>query len=724
MDSPFETPFTILEDEPEGRHTRALRPYVEKLINIDQEKPVHANSNNTFDILKHYINEEKLEYWVSDEEIGDHDTEVSEDLTLSKKRKISKTRKAKKKQKKSKKSHKLTHETQVVQDPELAENYHFNSREVSHIRQQMCLSLQARAKCKDQRKLPVESKTKDLKIAAISLSGLEPRLKPIYFKKKDNFNQISFIRFQSRLIDTLFYICLFKRKFKLCFKLFRIIMNTFGSDVYQMWTLGVHLLTELNITEFETNFEIEWKREFKSEVPRLSKRILKNLSFLQNPLLVPMLVCEDLDETIMTKLKETVSKKTQMQNHIIKFIRLLMRTSRNQLPISGGFPEQNFVPNGILIHEDGNNDVDDPQKEIDDNRPTKKERRSSNDNSVDEDSNEFCEKPIIIQNAEFNPFAETRQPNQHTYLKSLRRHSTPLHRLGSRTRTPTYTLTLLWILVRTGRIDTLQRIIEPLLLVVPTSNDARVALSEIMAKFMDVGSQIQVLSSGPQENWEVCDALERKMSDLNDSWARWKDRYTSKRKLMRNVRQYVQYDEVDKSLINLTETVRKTIDFNKQEIKKQESDLESTDESDIPDYEETNELDGNLDNEEEAEGEFVEWEDDMETQQELERLMGYAEMVAKDDDEDNSQKESDEERENKVKIEREEEEFEEWVIDDEEDEETQKELDRLMGYAEEVADDSRSDDDLIISEAEKFELENDQAENFQDAVEYQDSDSD
>lgn len=772
MDSPFETPFSILEDEPEGKYTRVLRPYLEKLIELDAEKPIHANKNNTFDTLKHRINEEKLEYWVSDDDEKDKDRDSDVD-NASKYDSTSKSKyKKKEKRKKGKKGKKgikplyepkLSHETQIIQDAELAAKYTFNSQEVVHLRQQMYLSLQARAKSKDQRKLPSEISKKDLKAASITLLGMEPRLKPIYFNKSIDCNKMSFIRYQSRIIDTLFYICLFQQKWKLCFKLFKIIISTFGSDIFQMWTLGVYLLTQLNVSEFETNFEVEWSRVSNEPAPKLSTRSLKNLSFLQNSTLVPMLLEEDIDEFTITVIKRTVATKRQMQGQIIKFIKLLMRTSRNQYPISGGFPEQSYVPNGIL---EDDNDVN-IETEVEDNKSaadiennssidtlnSERKKRSrteakicgsdedfvtgdDDDNNNEEEEPQVASKTIIIHNSEFNPHAETHRPHQQTYLRHLRRHTTPLHRLGSRTRTPTYTLTLLWFLVRSGRIDNFQRIVEPLLLVVPTSTGARVALSEIMAKAMDVGSNIQELNTKEQGDWEACASLEKKMIDLNDSWIRWKDQYTSGKKRMRGVRQYVEYTNVDDFLIKFNEMVEKAIKINKQEIKNCDTNNESESSSDGENdygnataYVATSNKDSASEgrdagvdagqNHVEDDEEFVEFEDDVETQREMERLMGYAEIAASDgsasesEDEQLTKKEKDDELQ-----------LEEWA-EDEDDEETQRELDRLMGYAEMVAENSGSDgEEFNISEAEKFDIDNNQMSGFEDAVDYQGQESD
>ncbi|KAG0686930.1 hypothetical protein C6P40_003134, partial [Pichia californica] len=68
METPFEIPYSIIEDGPDARHTRLLRPYIEKLIKRDIQQPVHSNPFNRFNITRDEIREETLEYWISDDD--------------------------------------------------------------------------------------------------------------------------------------------------------------------------------------------------------------------------------------------------------------------------------------------------------------------------------------------------------------------------------------------------------------------------------------------------------------------------------------------------------------------------------------------------------------------------------------------------------------------------------------------------------------------------------
>ena len=763
METPFECPHSALENAPPARHTRILRPYIETLIAHDTEKPIHSNPYNRFNIARDSIREETLEYWLSDNENNDDDNQSDSDLSSDSN--IRNKRRRRRKRRKLKNNGIIDHDSMVKVPNMDHSNYEFNSNEILHLRQQMFLSLWKRAKSRkiprnkktineneNEREsmmtLPSNVKSKDINTALIALSGFEKSIEKNHFinlnSNDDNDNdnitsKVSFIKYLSHAINNLFYISLYNQQWDNCYKLFSILLRTFDTDILQIWPLGVYILTQLNTEQFKENFINDWQTHYKHlPLPKISQKIYHDLSFLQNPNLVEPLINDtpiSHNEEIIHILKRSVVKKRSMQDTIFKLLKLLMRISRNQFPLIGAFPEQIYVPSGIINH-DLNGETDygtetqtQTETETDatsvrsskvpsSNNNTEKEQ--SDDDSVSSDSSydseEVYEKPLplinnnnnnivpqtssesesesdldsedesdtninlqerlsslIIKKSDFNPFEDTRQPFQHSYRTLLTNHSTPIHRHGTRTRTPTFTLSYLWLLVRTGRNGALQRAIEPLLLIVPTSIDARIALTEIMSKLLDVISEIQERKDDKYDEgfnkWENEENIKLKLNEIESSWNTWKDQFTSKKKKKRKgVRQYSNYEDVAKSIENLKKLVNECLKDDKNNNnhngesnrgyggRKRKDSLSDSDDSDDID---------------EGAVEADDDDDEEEIRKEMERLLSYSNVG---DEEKNVENPNNAE------------ELEEEEIDDEDDEEVQREMERLMGYSQAIDD--------------------------------------
>ena len=759
MDTPFEIPYCILEDAPENRHTRILRPYVEQLIHADVEHPVHSNPYNRFSVLRNEVQEETLEYWISDseneQETGDKgQNSGSESDTDSVSDQKPKKGRRKKKNNSDAKANAMKAQIRLAHDAQIssadsASNYEFNSREVQHIKQQMYLSLQQKSRST----LPPETETKDIKMALISLSGYECPPPSVYFNSsRPDCERVSFIKYLSRVIDTLFYISLYKGNWKQCYRLFSILVRTFDSDINQIWTLGVHMLCELNMSEFKKYFHVEWmKFNNKSAAPELSPKVLNDMAFLQNPALVPLLYKGGNDPDLIRILQRTVVQKRPMYDIILKFLRLLIRTSRNQHPLIGAYPEQTYVPGGILLpekklrqstsheepqreeearssnsrHQDRrrpnaspNENLDSTEKDAASNTGTENEKSdtdtdSDTDMGIDTDTASTIndphitisahKTPIVINNNDFDPRSDGHIPHQQIFRKSLKRHSTPLHKQGTRVRTPTFTLSYLWILVRSGRLNVVQRALEPLLLVVPTSTDARVELANLASRVLDLAGAAHEISLSDEYEWERISLVEGKLSEIEDCWQKWKDQFTSRSKKRRKgVRQFEGYNEVGVSLAKLKEWVNDCLMKNKGDQKsKFGSKLPKPDEScesaKSDGYITANE-DDKTDEPEEEVKEDVELDADAdeeeEIRKEMERLLGYSAMV---DEEESEVKKNELKKEEFGKA--------DFVVEDDDEEEVQREMERLMGYAEEHNngdDDDDDDNNNFKSENEQF----------------------
>lgn len=769
MDTPFEIPYCILEDAPENRHTRLLRPYVEKLIHEDVEHPVHSNPYNRFSVLRNEVQEETLEYWISDSENEKRSGEKgqnsgSESDTGSgleqKKRKGLRRGKTKANGKtKTMKAHiKLAHDAQISSAGS-ASHYEFNSREIQHIKQQMYLSLQQKSRST----LPPETETKDIKMALVALSGYECPPPSVYFNSsRPNCERVSFIKYLSRVIDTLFYISLYKGNWNQCYRLFSILLRTFDSDVNQIWTLGVHMLCQLNMSDFNKYFQVEWMKFDKtsSAAPQLSPKVLNEMAFLQNPALVPLLYKGENYPDLIRVLQRTVIQKRPMYDIILKFLRLLMRTSRNQHPLIGAYPEQTYVPGGILLpekkpHQNKSQEDTETEQEatstysqhqdrgrsnsspISANRANSPKPKDNQDESVDEDSENSSaiekenldtdsdaemgtdtdtasninpripisahKSPIVIKNTAFDPKNDGHVPHQQIFRKSLKRHSTPLHKQGTRVRTPTFTLSYLWILVRSGRLNVVQRALEPLLLVVPTSTDARVELANLASRVLDIAGAAHEISLSDEYEWEKISLVEGRLSEIEDCWQKWKDQFTSRSKKKRKgVRQFEGYNEVGNSLAKLKNWVNDCLSRNKGDQKsKFGSKKPKLDES----YESA-ESDGYITaNEDETVGEKPEddisedadADEEEEIRKEMERLLGYSAMVEEDESQVKKNDVKDEELGK-----------DDFAMDDDDDdeEEVQREMERLMGYAEEH--NNSLDDEDIENKDDNFNSENEQ----------------
>lgn len=796
MDNPFEIPYCILEDAPENRHTRLLRPYIEKLIQVDVEHPVHSNPYNRFSVLRDDVQEDTLEYWISDNE---EDKEIGADLhsnsdsnsdsdsaketdksSIKSKRKIRRKKTKSDAKAKNRKAHvRLGHDAQI-RNADSKLDYEFNSREVQHIRQQMYLSLQQKTRSS----MPPEIQTKDIKMALIALSGYEHPPPPVHFKPTHpNQEKVSFMKYLSRVIDTLFYISLYKGNWKQCYRLFSILVRTFDTDVHQIWTLGVHMLCQLNTAEFEKFFHVEWmKFNPKSTVPKLSSKLLHDMAFLQNPALVPLLYKNRDDPVLIRVLQSTVAQRRPMYDIILKFLRLLMRTSRNQHPLVGGYPEQTYVPGGILIPErksqygnteeetqsvpnqhgneqestsehegpsrqehvestnttavrrkkgKGNRRESTTESDPIDNTDTDTDTNTDTENNLDDSTIRISgsKEPIVIRNADFNPKTDGHIPHQQLFRKALKRHSTPLHKQGTRVRTPTFTLSYLWILVRTGRLSIVQRALEPLLLVVPTSIDARVELANLASRILDIAGEAHEISVSEEYAWEKISLVESKLSELDDCWEKWKEQFTCRRKKRRKgVRQFEGYSDVEASLNNLKKWVIGCLKKNKGDQKNFRK------KSNKPDFERPEESDESVDHdgyvtadEEDKESktsedgananaetrananEGEEEEEEEEIRKEMERLLGYSAMVDNDDDE------------NKDRFGEELEESEFGFEGEEDDEEVQREMARLMGYVEEPNNREFNEDE---DEDSNFKTENEQFFNEYNKWNNDDSESD
>lgn len=759
MDNPFEIPFNNIEDAPPSRRSRLLRPYIEKLIQTDSKNAIHSNSYNRFNAQRDTVKEETFEYWISDDNIADDSDLQSSDLeadeilgdhspsqysskpiTHSKKRKV---------------KPKITHDAQLIHTNTPPFSYEFNSKEICHIRQQMYLSLEQKSKTN----IPPEIRATDIRQALVSLSGYECPPQSVYFNNIDtlsvdslkgrNFEQVSFLKYLSRLLDTLFYISLYKENWNQCFKIFSILISTFDTDIYQLWPLGIHILCELNASEFEKCFHHECMKSDNvfTELPKLSHKILNELSFLRNPLLVPLICKEIKDKKLLLLLQRTVSQKRSTFDTIIKFLKLLMRTSRNQQPLVGAYPEQEYVPGGVLLDDTKEENIvnmDNQSAEIawssrrsetfslslaNDNHNeffgSESETNSSSsfsnessENEMDDDSkleSQEAEKekekskdignrtivkisnlPIIIKNDAFTLGSERRRPHQHIYMTALKQHSAPLHRLGSRVRTPSYTLSYLWMLVRTGSLNIVQRALEPLLLIIPTSTDARVELADLSSRILDIAGFVNEINQMSAYEWEKITLIESKMKEINETWKKWKDQYARRTKKKRKgVKQFEYYEKIEASLLDLNDWVASSIEaykMNRHKNKPQRTSVskdssttqksDSSDNSDNSDHFLTAEEDNsNIDHKTRTESDDSDTseggsekdvyetvrqddedidEDEEEVRKEMERLIGYS---TQGDAYDDSQMEMDEKD------------------DEEDDEEVQREMQRLLGYS-------------------------------------------
>lgn len=783
MDNPFEIPFNNIEDVPPSRRSRLLRPYIEKLIQTDTKNPVHSNSYNRFNAQRDTAKEETFEYWISDDNTDDDSASQSSDSEAEEtlgdppsSQHTSKPIHSKKRKFKAK----VTHDAQITSTDTLPWNYEFNSKEIRHIRQQMYLSLQQKSRTN----LPSEIRATDIKQALVSLSGYECPPPVVYFNnmhtvsienlKDSNIEQVSFLKYLSRLLDTLFYISLYKENWTQCFKIFSILISTFDTDIYQLWPLGIHILCELNVSEFEKCFHDECIKSDNvfTDIPKLSHKILNELSFLRNPSLVP-LICKDInDRQLIFLLQRTVSQKRPTFDIIIKFLKLLMRTSRNQQPLVGAYPEQEYVPGGILMDDkkeeinmdsqtvevaqssgrdelfsssSANDNYSDSENET--NSPPNSSNESS-ENEMDDDSKlepqnsekgkegleniangavrKMSNVPIIINNDEFTPGSETRRPHQHRYITALKHHSAPLHRLGSRVRTPSYTLSYLWILVRTGRLNIVQRALEPLLLIIPTSTDARVELADLSSRILDISGLVNEINQTNSYDWEKITLIETKMKEIRETWKKWKDQYARRtQKKRKGIKQFENYEKIEASLLDLNDWVSNSIDtykMNRNKSKTQKKNVsndssvtqtsDSSDNSDNSDHfltaEEDNRKPDDSDNSDSgSENEFYDTvrqgdedmdEDEEEVRKEMERLLGYS---SQGDVYDDSQMKMDGKEE------------------EEEDEEVQREMQRLLGYS------NNSDPNFDDEYNDDFTRENEQFYNeFEENPPEVDSDSD
>lgn len=738
MEIPFEIPFSIVEDVSEAKYTRILRPYIEKLIQTDIEKPVHSNPFNRFNVKRDEIREDTLEYWNSDDDDNNDKDDEDEDEVVNslddhqsnpKRKHNKKNRKRKRENNQKDLNLKKSHDAQIItsNDHNSSVNYEFNSREIIHIKQQMFLSLQQKSK----KSLPSEIGLKDIKTALIQLSGFENPLPSSYFKPISNsktlYEKISFSKFLSRILDNLFYISLFKENWKQCYKIFSILIKTFKIDIHQIWPLGLFMLNELNIEEFKKFFNVEFiklnnnnNKNNKSKLPKLSPKLLNELAYLQNPLLVPLLLkkYKYIDSNLIKILQRTVSQKRPTYNIIIKFLKLLMRTSRNQHPLFGAYPEQTYVPNGVVANEEENEEGEDDEIENDtNNQITSNISNDSSDKSnsdleelhdvssdseieiksedtdteldsnaeldsntqsksiLNKDKSNKKKHPILIKNKDFNPGIENHIPNQHRYMKFLKRHTTPLHRLGSRTRTPTYTLSYIWILVRTGKLTQVQRALEPLLLVVPTSIDGRIELANLTSRILDISCLVNELNepndynnnnnnSNREDDWEKIKNIETKLIEIEDCWMKWKNQFTTirKKKKRKGIKQFENYENIEISINNL----KKWIEISINKVK-----------------------DKNLFNNENNINES-------ENESEENDIISDSEIFHTAIEENTNNNINDERDEN-------------YLFDDEEidEKEIEREMARLLSYAEDIDDENESDSYNNLNRAEEFDTAND-----------------
>ena len=623
MQSPYESTYTVLDSTPgHARYTKVLRPYITQLLSYDAARPMHANSYNRFNITRDPIVEDTLEYWIEDAEEDANDAADADDLELGEdddsdddaignqtEAEIAKSRRRKRRMRKNKAKQAITphnqkwiHDTQVAilgSDP----RYELNSNEVIHLKQQMYLSLKKRATSRRRGSskrlaLPTDAATKDLNRALIALSGKEPALNHPYFDALPSTpvndavmgkpSRLTFLRYLSHTLNTLFYTSLYKQDWSACYACFSTLVRTYSTDVLQIWPLGVHILTQLNTQQFKDSYHEEWKILYPHDrdPPFLSERTLEDLAFLQNPTLIPTILKDD-NPRLLKALKGIFSKRRPMHDTILSFLRLLIRTSSNQQPLSGAFPEQDYVPGGLLqahigeFDEDGGDTQTEAETEAqtdtdyDTNAKAWSEREVSSNSSSSDENEDDADKvkikleqltaatasshgengELIIHASEFNPGASSssHRPYLHPYRVSLRHHTTPVHRHGSRVRTPTYTLSYLWILVRTGKISTLQRALEPMLLVVPSSTDARVALVDVFSRVLDLVGEVQeIIENKRGTGWDSVERVKVKLQEAIDSWDGWKVQFTSRKKKKRKgVRQFVGYEGVETSLQNL-----------------------------------------------------------------------------------------------------------------------------------------------------------------------------
>lgn len=723
MQTPFETPYTVLHNGTVGRHTRMLRPYVEQLRSQNNNQPVHANPLNRYVSKHNHVQEDTLEYWISSDDEhdendsldgSDSDSGPDADVGSSRKPANKKNRKRRRGGGRGRKTSKSTsaksktartRDSQII-TPACGADYEFDSNEIKHLKQQMYLSLESRAKSKFKSKLPYSSSTKDIKLAMISLSGLEPSIPDEHFLAANvAMDNISFLKYSSKLIDNLFFISIYKQNWNLSYKIFRLFINTYNCDVLQIWSLGVHILKQLNLDHFKESLEKEWsKSNSGSALPNFLIQILEDLSFLQNPKLLASVFKVEDQETARILTRVIVQRKP-FQNTIFKFIRLLMRTSGIQHPLSGAFPEQNYVPDGIIesdkyteteveteaetgasdkssSSEDGSaNDSDDsdsynnhnsePEGSSDSAYPNTSDESSSSESETEEVEEstqslslsisrkplKLKQKPITIKNEDFNPNSDTRLPHQQTYIKALHKHSTPTHRHGTRIRTPSYTLTYLWLLLRTGKYNSIQREIEPLLHVVPTSTDGRVGLADLMSRILDLVSIVNDFKGNKTNDFEKIELIKLKLDELIDNWNRWRDQFTSSKNntYKRDVKQYIDYESIEQSIKNIGIIVHDCINTstNNSNDKSSNNDY-SGNHDDSTDSPETSETFVTADEQELI---FEEEQDDEETRKEMDRLLGYSQQEP-----DEQEEEDDEE-------------------DEEEDDEVRLEMERLMGYS-------------------------------------------
>ncbi|KAG0686581.1 hypothetical protein C6P40_003773 [Pichia californica] len=580
----------------------------------------------------------------------------------------------------------------------------------------MYLSLQQKSRIS----IPNEVIKKDIKNALVSLSGFENSIPLTYYKSiknEENFNfeKISILKFTTRILDNLFYISLFKENWNQCYKLFSILIRTFKIDIYQIWTLGVYMLNELNISEFKKYFNIEWKRLTNISIPYLSQNLLNDLSYLQNPSLIPLFLNKyninsstfSNYEILIKILKKLISEKRPTYDIIIKFLKLLMRTSRNQHPLLGAYPEQTYIPGGVFVQDEDEEEVEEEEVEEEEEAveedtnvinkdnidpTTVSDNSDTNNSSLDSDSESESDKdddadiedsedsisvaesekegeeyeesedesdiedqpltkikkkeqtPIVIKDKEFYPGIESHLPYQQRYMKLLKRHSVPLHRLGTRTRTPTFTLSYIWILVRTGKLNIVQRALEPLLLVVPTSIDARIELANLTSRILDISCLVKELNESKDYNWEKVSIIENKIIEIDDFWERWKDQFTTvsknkKKKKRKGVKQFENYKNIEKSLEKLRKWISKSINLNKNIGDNNNNNNNNNNQSDNEVSESENEFHTATENDNQniinSDEEIVfDDEDEEEIEREMARLLGQAEEEYQEDERD------------------------------------------------------------------------------------------
>lgn len=428
----------------------------------------------------------------------------------------------------------------------------FHSGEIVGLREQLYLSLK-----RSYRKTwgSINPTRKDLRKCLISLSGLEESIPPVYYNisPKVDVERVSYIKYNSRIIDNLFYISLYKQDFDLCYELFRILVSTFDTDILQIWPIGVHILVQLNVGDFVQKLQDIYDGELPDD------EVLEDLAFLQNKKMIKLMAGTS-NRLLLEALEQIVGKRP-LQEKVLRFLELILRSSRNQHPLKGLYPEQTLykreedrrtrngdVDNGDNGDEDDSDDEESSSGYEEDDEVEKEKRRifegkqedEEEDEEDDEDEKDSDSSSGEGEGGKAASDAEERDVRismsslRKRYPPALHRHSAPLHRHGTRRKTPTFLLSYLWMLARTGDFKKLQDVIEPLLLVIPTSSDARVVLADIMSHVIEI-----VSSDGNTQE---------KMDAMLDSWERWKLEYTSKRRSKRGIKQYVQWEKIETAL--------------------------------------------------------------------------------------------------------------------------------------------------------------------------------